>query len=160
MSCDYLEGHTYRKSEHECYDLIYRFFGIWMVFVINIAAGVEGAAYGEDCSSATCDDTNNICDTEVALNKDCEVAQTASDQCSIANSECTDDCTGTDKCLCKANHYENGGACVLRIAALEDSCVASDPAPDECAVDNAECRTAKCQCKVTHYVNVAACAIS
>lgn len=46
------------------------------------------------------------------------------------------------------------------IAALEDSCVASDPAPDQCAVDNAECRTAKCQCKVTHYVNVAACAIS
>ncbi|XP_071132927.1 uncharacterized protein [Mytilus edulis] len=88
------------------------------------------------CSGAACADTHNICDTgktnlcicdtdffwkttaaecatQVALNKDCDVAQTASDQCSIANSECRDD-SGTDKCLCETTHYANGGACVLR----------------------------------------------
>lgn len=49
------------------------------------------------------------------------------------------------------------------IAGLDGPCVASEPAPDQCAVENAECKTngtAKCQCKVTHYVNVAACTIS
>ncbi|XP_063446871.1 protein draper-like [Mytilus trossulus] len=214
------------------FDLTARFVGICLVFVVYIAAGVEGAAYGEDCSSAACDDTNNICDTgktdlcicntgffrktsaaecaaRVALNQNCEAAQTSSDQCSIALSECRDD-SGTDKCLCETTYYEDGGACVLQkalnsactnglpagqckdtlaeckdnsgfkclcktgnfekkdgtcakqIAALNDTCVVSEPAPDQCAVDNAECRTdgtAKCQCKVTHYVNVAACTI-
>ncbi|CAG2228686.1 unnamed protein product [Mytilus edulis] len=180
-------------------DLIAQFVGILMVFVINIAEGVEGVAYGEDCSSATCDDTHNICDTGktnvcicdtgffrkpllqnvphiqqhiliirfdlqiigFALNKVCEAAQTASDQCSIANSECRDD-SGTDKCLCKPTHYETGGACVLKVG-LDGNCDTTDSATDQCSVVDTECRDdgteSKCLCKTTHYSDGSACVI-
>lgn len=50
---------------------------------------------------------------EVALNGNCDVTDTAPDQCSVANSACRDDGTGTDKCLCETTHYENAGACEL-----------------------------------------------
>lgn len=53
--------------------------------------------------------------TEVTLKATCSATETTPDQCSIANSECTDDGTGTstDKCLCESTHHETGGACVL-----------------------------------------------
>ncbi|XP_071132926.1 uncharacterized protein [Mytilus edulis] len=158
------------------FDLIAQFVGIWMVFVINIAEGVEGVAYGKDCSSATCDDTHNICDTgktnvcicdtgffrktsaaecaaRFALNKVCEAAQTASDQCSIANSEYRD-ALGTDKCLCKHTHYETGGVCVLKIA-LKAACTDGHPA-DQCEDTLAGCRDEsgfKCLCKTNNFEN-------
>lgn len=49
------------------------------------------------------------------------------------------------------------------IAALDGACDLTDPALDQCAVGNAECRidgTAKCLCKATHYVKSSGCTIS
>ncbi|XP_071132921.1 adhesive plaque matrix protein 2-like [Mytilus edulis] len=143
---------------------------------------VQRAAYGEDCSSDTCADANNKCDNGTTNNCICNTGffRTSAAECAAKialNSACTDgqpagqckdtlaDCRNKSgfKCLCKTGNFEKkDGTCAAQIAALNGPCVASDPAPDQCAVDNAECitnGTAKCQCKVTHYVNVAACAI-
>ncbi|CAC5397766.1 unnamed protein product [Mytilus coruscus] len=146
-------------------DLLARFVGIWMVFVIYMAVGVEGAAYGEACTGAgagDCSEANNVCDTTckcatnffrktspaecaaqvAALDGVCDTAQTASDQCAVADSECRTD-SGSDKCLCKATHYTDGAACTIR-KNPDIACSATG----EC-VTNAECDvggTDKCEC--------------
>ncbi|CAC5397761.1 unnamed protein product [Mytilus coruscus] len=161
-------------------DLLARFVGIWMVFVIYIAVDVEGAIYGETCSvnsdctesnAVNCDTTSGNCICEdtffrkttpaacasrVALNGVCELAQTSTEQCAIDNSECID-VSGTVRCICSTTHYETGGACELRIA-LDTDCTSSD----QCVADT-DCRdngagTDQCQCTIaTHYKSGSSC---
>lgn len=47
--------------------------------------------------------------TELVYDAPC----TASDQCGVANTECIDDGSGNNKCLCSSTHYESSSNCVL-----------------------------------------------
>ncbi|XP_076073653.1 uncharacterized protein LOC143045195 [Mytilus galloprovincialis] len=165
-------------------DLLARFVGICMVFVIYSAVGVEGVAFGGNCAgdgtdSGDCTETVNIvcdttckctadsfrkggseCATKIVLNAACTDGQPA-DQCADTLAECRDQ--SGFKCLCQTSNFENNvGVCAAQVAALDDPCDSMDPALDQCAVADAECRvdgTAKCLCKATHYVDGAACTI-
>lgn len=47
------------------------------------------------------------------LNAVCDGTDSASEQCSAANSECRDDGLGANKCLCSISHYDNGADCLF-----------------------------------------------
>ncbi|CAG2250965.1 FBN1 [Mytilus edulis] len=81
--------------------------------------GNDGA--GDKC---LCIDTHfsdgTSCQTKVAgLNTTCDGAVSATDQCSTAGTECKDDGTGTDRCLCKPTYYPDGSTCVLRSGVIK-----------------------------------------
>ena len=50
--------------------------------------------------------------TEVAIDVACDIADMATDQCSVANTACRDDGSGTNKCLCTTDYYKSGTTCV------------------------------------------------
>lgn len=50
--------------------------------------------------------------TEVGLDGTCDSTDSATDQCSVADTECRNDGAGTDKCLCETTFYPDGGTCV------------------------------------------------
>ncbi|CAG2218601.1 unnamed protein product [Mytilus edulis] len=139
----------------------------------------QGATHGNICTGAgvgDCTDANNVCDTncrcadnffpktspaecasQIALNANCDTAQTSADQCTGSDVECRAD-SGTDKCLCKATHYDNSGTCATRTA-LNGACTTSA----QCAA-NTDCRddsgTDKCLCTIaTHYLDTTCVAI-
>ena len=49
--------------------------------------------------------------TEVNINHVCAIADTATDQCSVSNTACSDDGAGGNKCLCTSNYYEMSSTC-------------------------------------------------
>jgi hypothetical protein len=49
--------------------------------------------------------------TEVAIGDTCEKDDTATDQCSVTNTACSDDGAGANKCLCTSAYYESGSTC-------------------------------------------------
>ncbi|CAC5385278.1 unnamed protein product [Mytilus coruscus] len=104
-----------------------------MVLVIYNEVGVEGVAYGEACTSTgDCTETTNI----------------------VCDTIC--------KCSPGTFRKTTAAECATKVAALDDTCDATDSASDQCAVADAECRidgTAKCLCKATHYVDAAACTL-
>ena len=64
--------------------------------------------------------------TEVAINGVCDMTDTATDQCSVANTACSDDGAGTKKCLCKSDYYESSGTCAdskLDFSILDIPCI-------------------------------------
>ncbi|XP_076073648.1 uncharacterized protein LOC143045193 isoform X2 [Mytilus galloprovincialis] len=70
-------------------DLLSRFVGIWLVFVIYIAVNVEGAVFDATCTGSgvgDCSEANNIC------------------------------VAGTSKCACATTSFRKGGTeCATRI---------------------------------------------
>ncbi|XP_076076093.1 uncharacterized protein LOC143046938 [Mytilus galloprovincialis] len=146
-----------------------------MVFVIYIAAGVEGAAFGESCTTdVDCPEANNVCTsmacacnadsfrkngmecaTKIALAGACTA--TPPDQCAATNAVCQI----TDLiCVCMANFFADKNAgCSSQVTALDGVCDAADSAPDQCVVPDSECRSDKCLCKATHYTAGGACVI-
>ena len=50
--------------------------------------------------------------TGVAIDGACDIADTATDQCLVANTACSDDGAGAKKCLCTSNYYKSGSTCL------------------------------------------------
>ncbi|VDI40888.1 Hypothetical predicted protein [Mytilus galloprovincialis] len=151
-----------------------------MGFVIYTAVGVEGVAYGGNCSgNGDCVEANNVCTltkcacsatsykedsnptcaTKIALGGKCTATPTG--QCVDTNAECD----ATDSiCSCTTSYFKNKkSVCVAQITTIDHTCDATQTADDQCSVDDTECRNdgteSKCLCKTTHYKNGAACAI-
>ncbi|XP_076076099.1 uncharacterized protein LOC143046946 [Mytilus galloprovincialis] len=153
-------------------DHLYRFVGIWTVFIVYIAVGVEGVAYGAACKgtgTGDCTETANIvcdttckctaasfrkstteCATKILLKAACTASQPA-DQCADALAVCASGNT----CLCKPGNFENkAGKCVKQIL-LKAACTASQPA-DQCADALAVCASGNtCLCKPGNFENKA-----
>ncbi|CAC5385273.1 unnamed protein product [Mytilus coruscus] len=97
-----------------------------------------------ECMSSYFANKNGACASQVtALDRTCDGKDSATDQCSVANTECTVDGAGS-KCLCKTTHYKKGGACEIRKKPDEEGCAASQ------CVTHATCNTksspTKCEC--------------
>ncbi|XP_076073654.1 uncharacterized protein LOC143045196 [Mytilus galloprovincialis] len=92
------------------------------------------------CKATHFVNTAGACSPKVAFKASCVVAETAKDQC-VADTECKDDGSGTNKCLCKATHYDSSGTCTPR-KSPKVNC-----ASGEC-VTHATCDsgTSKCVC--------------
>ncbi|CAG2208961.1 unnamed protein product [Mytilus edulis] len=94
-----------------------------------------------ECTSSYFGNKNGVCVSRIAaLNDACDATDSATDQCAKDNAECRIDGKG-GKCLCKATHYSDGSACVIRIVPGV-ACAANQ------CVTHASCNTtSKCQCK-------------
>ncbi|XP_076073657.1 uncharacterized protein LOC143045197 isoform X2 [Mytilus galloprovincialis] len=150
------------------------------MFVLCIAQGVEGVAYDGTCKIAEdCTEANNVCTTskcacsptsyktdgtnkcvkQIALGGTCTATPTG--QCADANA----DCDAKDSiCVCKANYFANKkSVCASKVTALDATCVATEPAIDQCAVTDSECINddagPKCLCKTSHYKDGTGCVI-
>ncbi|XP_063447442.1 24 kDa ookinete surface protein-like [Mytilus trossulus] len=148
--------------------------GVWILITIVCALSVEGAAYGENCTSSTCSETGNICGsnnnctcssttfrknnttecaTKIVLNTVCEVSESA-DQCEDSLAECRND--NGFKCLCKDNHFEKKtGLCAPR-KAFNGTCDNTDSAADQCLEANMGCLNQglgiyQCLCNSNYY---------
>jgi hypothetical protein len=49
--------------------------------------------------------------TEVAINNVCDIADTATDQCSDTKTACSEDSSGAKKCLCTSDYYVSSTTC-------------------------------------------------
>ena len=49
--------------------------------------------------------------TEVAIGDTCDKDDMATDQCSVTNTDCSDDGDGASKCLCTSAYYQSGSTC-------------------------------------------------
>jgi len=64
--------------------------------------------------------------TEVTIDGACDIADTATDQCSVANTACSDDGAGAKKCLCTSDYYASSSTCVdskLDFSILDIPCI-------------------------------------
>jgi hypothetical protein len=64
--------------------------------------------------------------TEVAIDGNCNIAYTATDQCSDAKTACSDDGNGVKKCLCTSDYYVSGTNCLdskLDFSILDIPCI-------------------------------------
>ncbi|XP_052070421.1 adhesion G protein-coupled receptor E2-like [Mytilus californianus] len=160
---------------------VFRVLCIVLVVVINSEIGAS-VAYGGDCSSTACTDTttneciddlcacatthfrnndDSACETKIGFETSCDNTVTATDQCSVANQECSLESGTTYKCLCTAAYYSAGSACVAKIG-FETSCNNTVTATDQCLVANQECSlesgtTYKCLCTAAYYSDGSAC---
>ncbi|XP_071132918.1 uncharacterized protein DDB_G0272530-like [Mytilus edulis] len=93
-----------------------------------------------ECTSSYFANKNGACASKVALDATCFATETTTDQCSVDDTECRNDGTGS-KCLCKTSHYKDGTGCVIRIVP------GATCAANQC-ITHASCNTtSKCQCK-------------
>ena len=49
--------------------------------------------------------------TEVSINNVCDIADTATDQCSDTKTACSEDSSGEKKCLCTSDYYVSSTTC-------------------------------------------------
>lgn len=167
------------KSDYMDHQTV-KFTGVWLLITIFCALSVEGAAYGENCTSSTCSETGNICGsnnnctcssttfrknntaecaTKIVLNTVCEVSESA-DQCGDSLAECRNN--NGFKCLCKDNHFEKKtGLCAPRIA-FNITCDNTDSAADQCLEANMGCLNQglgiyQCLCNSNYYENGGTC---
>ena len=133
-----------------------------MLLLFYASVTVEGKIYGEVCNvdvDGDCSETNNVCGSsnvcvcsmstfrtiantcvnKVSVNATCNNTETATDQCSDANSACSDDGTGGYKCLCTSTYFDSSGTCTLRKKPGEGC------ASDQCVV-NAMCSATNNTC--------------
>ena len=64
--------------------------------------------------------------TEVTIGGVCDIADTATDQCSVTNTACSDDGAGAKKCLCTSDYYESSSTCLdskLDFSILDIPCI-------------------------------------
>ncbi|CAC5385275.1 unnamed protein product [Mytilus coruscus] len=127
-------------------------------------------AYGDACTgggSGDCTEkTNIVCDTtckcspstfrkttatecaaQIGFEQCCEATQTASDQCSVPETECKDD-AGTKKCMCKATYYSDGRACQTRIKP-NIACTAAGQCVTHATCDTTDTDTCVCDAGYT-----------
>ncbi|CAC5392731.1 unnamed protein product [Mytilus coruscus] len=155
-------------AKKEAKNLLARFVGIWMVFVIFIAVGVEGAPYDGNCTTESCTEENNACSNDTCICNPESFRRASPPSCvkkielnavCMEGDECADTLAICDlhklKCLCTQRYFEkNDGTCAARINYLEHTCDATQSASDQCIPTNSECRmdgTARCLCKTTYY---------
>ncbi|CAG2237439.1 FBN1 [Mytilus edulis] len=116
-----------------------------------------------ECKTAHFVNKDGACDPNVGLAGTCDSTDSATDQCSVADTTCRNDGAG-DKCLCIDTHFSDGTGCQTKVAGLNTTCDGAVSATDQCSTAGTECKddgtgTDRCLCKPTYYPDGSTCVL-